>query len=175
MMTQTIPRRDWDEIATIACAAHHAGESMTAAVAAHLGIQPRAAEYLVRGARSRGQSIPFAARGPKPDDELHAQVAAVACAAAAANQPIAAAVAERFGRSWRCATNLISRTRQRGYQIPYDYRGDPRPVVAADRAPTLVCDCGHHCGSFDLLVRHTLTAHRRAPYRHERTPRLEAA
>lgn len=175
MMTQTIPRRDWDEIATIACAAQQAGESMTTAIAAHLDISTRWAEQLIHLARKNGRSIPYATRGPKPDTELHAQVAAVACAARAAGQPIAAAVAEHFGRTWECATNLISRTRQRGYQIPYDYRGDPRPVVAADRAPTLVCDCGHHCGSFDLLVRHTLTAHRRAPYRHERTPRLEAA
>lgn len=171
-MNRTIPRRDWDEIAAVATAAQQAGTSMIAAVAAHLDLTPRAAEFVIRRARNQGRNIPFAARGPKPDDELHAQVAAVANAAAAAGQPIAAAVAERFGREWRCATNLVSRARQRGHSIPYDYNRSGEPRVATADVLTLVCaDCGHPAHSFDLLVRHTLIEHQRAPYRHERTPR----
>lgn len=45
-------------IAIIAVAAHQAGQSMSAAVADHYGITPRAASQLIRRARNAGHPIP---------------------------------------------------------------------------------------------------------------------
>lgn len=175
MSTATIPCRDWPQIATVARNANHAGTSMARAVAAHLGITYRAAQFVIRQARNRGHDIPHGRRGPKPDDALHAEVAAVACAAHAAGKPIAGAVAEHFERTWQCATNLISRARQRGHSIPYDFAHGAAGRGAIAHHATLACDCGDTFNSADQLVRHTLTEHRRAPQRHERTPRQVAA
>ena len=60
--------------------------------------------------------------GGRPVVYDSAVVARTACAAHAQGLPIASAVAEVLGIARPNAAALISRARQRGHEIPYDYR-----------------------------------------------------
>ena len=60
--------------------------------------------------------------GGRPVVYDSAVVARTACAAHAQGLPIASAVAEVLGIARPNAAVLISRARQRGHEIPYDYR-----------------------------------------------------
>ena len=177
------PRRDPNEVATIVRQAIAAGETRPArAVARHYGTSLDTANHIIRQARRRGANVPTGGRGPKPGSsrERFAEIAAIACAAAKADQPIAAAVAKQHGVSYRTATSLISRARrEHGFDIPFDLclpgeRDGIAERVDVETVPVKVglqCACGHRTGLVVVeMIRHTMSEHGRPPTRQERTP-----